>query len=227
MRLIDFKDLHKDKECVILTCGPSLTEYSKKMVKEFIKDKIVICVKESIIEYKDEADYFFSNPSRERAFEINPKTVEIYQSLINGKCKSNPDLILYEDRPFSENNQLLKVKNFDKYNLATNPKRPWGPGILYETVFYFCLYAGFKNVYTIGWDLIDTNKSHIMTHYFEEFKTSEYRMSQRPRTNYKQEVILVNDNISHLYDYFKEKGMEIFVIGNQSYVNRYIPRKYL
>ena len=29
------KNKHKGKECVILTCGPSLTEYPKKIIENF------------------------------------------------------------------------------------------------------------------------------------------------------------------------------------------------
>ena len=228
MQLTDFKDLHSGKECVILTCGPSLMEYSKDTIKKFLKDKIVICVKESIIEYNNEANYFFFNTCRDRAFDINPKAIKIYQSNDILKPKNKPDLILHEDRPFSKKTQLLNVKNFDKYNLANNPKRPWGPGILYESIFYFCLYAGFKNVYTIGWDLIDTNKTHKITHYFDDSKATEYKSSALwHNMNYRDEMKLVNNNIPHFYDYLKEKGMNIFVMGKKSYVNKHIPRKYL
>ena len=86
---------------------------------------------------------------------------------------------------------------------------------------------GFKNVYTIGWDLIDTNKDFKITHYFEKYNSHEYKSSILwNERHFKNEMNLVNNNIPYLYDYFKEKGMNIFVIGEQSYVNKYIPRKY-
>ena len=226
-----FKGKHKDKECVILTCGPSFTEYPKDVVKEFLKDKIVICVKETIIEYSDEADYFISNGTRNRKFNnINDKTIQIYQNDCCGTKSSNkPTVCLHEDRSnFQIENQLLKKRNFDKYNFENEKKRPWGPGILYETVFYFCLYAGIKNVYTIGWDLIDTSKTHKITHYFENNALDDYKSSKSWKDkDFRNEMKLVNDNIPHFYDYLKEKGMNLFVIGKQSYVNEHIPRKYL
>ena len=51
MKLSNFKLKHKNKECVILTCGPSLSEFKKNEILKFCKDKIVICVKETILEY--------------------------------------------------------------------------------------------------------------------------------------------------------------------------------
>ena len=32
---------------------------------------------------------------------------------------------------------------------------------------------------------------------------------------------------NYFYDYFKEKGMNIYVVGNMSYLNKHIPRIYL
>ena len=219
-----FKNIHKNKDCVILTCGPSLNEYKKDIVQSFLKNKIVICVKESIIEYKDYADYFLSNGTRDRKYEFNNKTIKIFQGSVS---KNKSDIIIREDKPFNINKQLLKIKNFEKYNFDNFIKRPWGPGILYETAFYLCLHMGIKNVYTIGWDLIDTNKETNITHYFDNNNSSEYKLSKRWNQNFRDEMILVNNNIIFMYDYFQKKGMNIFVIGEKSFVNRKIPRKYL
>ena len=220
------KDVHKNKECVVLTCGPSLTEYPKDIIKNFLKDKIVICVKESILEYKDQADYFIDNGMRHRAFDFNEKTIKIYQDNGTVKPLHEVDISLHEDRPW--NGQLLQKHNFDQYNFDNQIKRPWGPGILYETAFYLCLYMGITNVYTIGWDLIDTKTTHKITHYFDDYESLDYNSSKRwGNKDYLMEMKLVNNNIPHFYDYLKEKGMNLFVMGKQSYVNEHIPRKYL
>jgi hypothetical protein len=219
------KNKYKNKDCVILTCGPSFNEYHKNIIKQFIKDKIVICVKEAVLEFKDDCHFFFQNDTRKRKYIFNNKTITLFQ-----RCKKLTeiyDIILDEDRPFHEDKQLLKIKNFDKYLLDNNIKRPWGPGILYESVFYFCFHIGIKNVYTIGWDLICPN-SNTITHYFDDNYDIKYKDSQRWNgRDFKDEMIMVNNEIVHLYNYFKNKGMNIFVCGKQSFVNNIIPRKFL
>ena len=40
MKIEEFKQKYLDKDCVILTCGPSLKEYPKEKICNFIKDKI-------------------------------------------------------------------------------------------------------------------------------------------------------------------------------------------
>ena len=159
------EDIFKGKDCVILTCGPSLREYSDEKIRNFCKDKVVICIKETIIEYGDIADFHIYNGTRIRKYDIsNKKYTSIFQSKDIDEKFNNYDIKLYEDIPFKKPNQLLRKKNFNKYNFKNKIKRPWGPGILYETVFYLCLYMGILNVYTIGWDLIDTKKETKIIH---------------------------------------------------------------
>ena len=194
-----------------------------------MKDKIVICVKEAIIDYKNEADYFIANNSRHRNFTFNENTIKVYQKSIyfkmNKDVTTDYDITLLEDDSYEKKRQLLKTHDFDKYNLVNNKSRPWGPGILYETVFYLCLFMGFKNVYTIGWDLIDTKNHYKITHYFEDYNSKEYKNSKLwNNRDFRKEMEMVNDNIPYFYDYLKEKGMNIFVVGEKSFVNKHIPR---
>ena len=232
MKINDLKNKHIEKDIVILTCGPSLKEYPRETILNFLKNKIVLCVKESIIEFKDFADYFIANSTRCRNFDILEKTLKIYQGS-NPKTNIKYDLVIKEDIPFNRKLQLLKVKNFEKYDFDNFEKRPWGPGILYESVFYLCKYMGCKNVYTIGWDLIDTKKELIISHYFDKCPDNEYISSERwnleksIRDSHVEEMKMVNKNIVHMYDFFKKKEMNIYVLGKQSFVNKHIPRIFL
>ena len=36
--------------------------------------------------------------------------------------------------------------------------------------------------------------------------------------------MMVNKNIVDMYDFFKQEGMNIYVVGSQSSVNEHIPR---
>lgn len=229
--LIEYKTLKNkyfDRECVILSCGPSLKEYDRDVIIDLMKDKIVFCVKEAVIEFKEHCDYFFYNDSRMRNYEFDDKTIKIYQSKIGKRGNViDYDIILNEDSPFKVETQLLKIHNFDKYNLDNTNLRPWGPGILYETVFYMCLYMGFKKVYTIGWDLIDISKSKNIEHFFENDRSNKYKSSERWNYDFRNEMKLVHENTQILYNYFKSMGLDIIVCGHKSFVDKCIPRIYL
>lgn len=232
------------RDCVILTCGPSLTEYDKSQIREFCKGKIVICIKESILEYGDICDIFFANESRFRNYDLDNSYLKIYQKgkKVFKDIRDKYDMILEEDLEFRKDQmQILKTREFEKYDMTKTTKRPWGPGILYESVFYFCKYIGIANVYTIGWDLIDPVVHDNIKHYFEDYDNGIYNKSLKfgkecneceyekfyKGIEFKKEMTFVNSNISYMYDYFKDSGMSIYVVGHQSYVNNYIPRIYL
>lgn len=229
MIIEQLKNACEGKDCVILTCGPSLREFSKEKVKNFCKGKLVICIKEAVFEYEDIANIFVCNNHRLINYSLNnDKIIKILQWC--GRTNGNKfHIILKEDRPFSESTQLLQTKEFDKYDFNNKTERPWGPGIIYETVLYLAKYMGCKNVYTIGWDLIDTNKQSVLDHFFDEdsrYKDTSivWENTMNPEKNRNKEMVFVANNIIHMYEYFKNNGMNIFVVGEMSHLDRRIPR---
>tara|TARA_Y100000591_G_C21835779_1_gene702393 strand:+ start:1481 stop:2275 length:795 start_codon:yes stop_codon:yes gene_type:complete len=261
MKIKNLKNIFNGKDIVILTCGPSLTEYSKKKIYDFCKNKIVFCVKDTFDIFKDICDVFISNQHRDRKynFESNKKSIKIYQKDFENPKYNNYDILLenensyrygsinadlnphtfdykqyiisnpelsqmnkktalyhwltrgnYEARSSSKKGILL-THEFDKYNFNNKVTRPRGPGIMYESVFYLCLYFGCKNVFTLGWDLNTTGKGH----FYNNIPILE---------KYKKEFKIVNENLPILYDYFKKQGMDIKVVGLTSKVNKVIPR---
>ena len=74
------KNNFSQKDIVILTCGPSLSEYSLQEVKNFCKNKIVFCVKQTIHDFKDICDVHFYNDNNITPYEYNENTVSISSS---------------------------------------------------------------------------------------------------------------------------------------------------
>ena len=73
------------------------------------------------------------------------------------------------------------------------------------------MHWGFKNAYTIGWDLNLDGKSHFNT-------------NNPVHEKYVIEFKFVNDNIIDLYQYFKKNRLSINVAGKMSCINSIIPR---
>jgi hypothetical protein len=57
-------------------------------------------------------------------------------------------------------NCLVFTKNYDQYLFNKTLKRAVGPGIMLETVLYFAVHLGVRNIYTLGWDL-NAHGSHF------------------------------------------------------------------
>ena len=52
---------YHDEDCFILAAGPSLKKYSVEYIKEKLKDKVVICIKQSIKDFYDITDFHCLN----------------------------------------------------------------------------------------------------------------------------------------------------------------------
>lgn len=266
MKIDILKNKHPLKSCIILTCGPSLNKYTKEEIINFSKDKIVICVKDTIYKFHEICDYFVCNDHRDQYYlkNVNKKIVTIFQyrqnsnirpkhkyniyiplekvnkNKVNNFLKEDFDFDFYTSYyndlkhfNFSEaynhwlnrgifeyrkcnkhyyKNCILYNKNFNDYEIDIKKERPYGPGIMYETVFYLCNYMGIKNIYTIGWDVINNGKD---SHFLKNIPLIK---------DYDIESNFVNNNIMDMVEYFKTKNnMNINVVG-ESPINSLIPR---
>jgi hypothetical protein len=229
MNLKIFKNKHKDEDCVILACGPSLKEYDKNIVKNFLKNKKVFCLKETIFEFELECNYFVFNRFRCQNYNItNKNIISIGQFNKGGPSMQNKIDILIPYVSDFKKTSILQSKDFEKNNFDNQLHRTWGPGIMLETTLYMCMYMGFKNVFTIGWDNTDPNNIGSVTHFSDFIKSEKYKNTRNiSNTDYKKEMTLYANNVIHAYNYFKNKNMNIYVVGHKSFIDKNIPRVYL
>ncbi len=226
-------------EAVILSCGPSLkNDYSDYDIAQFCKGKLVIAVKEALFE-ANFANLWFLNDSRWREYDLNFENVlTIYtHGIHNTALKAKDSKIIYDvsipeefdNKNISLNEQLIHLKNFSKYNFSNQIERPWGPGILYETVFYMLLHMKISNVYTLGWDL---SLSGNLNHYFDEYKEENYKESinnyfrdlKSFKSGWDEEMKNVIKATESIYSYFNSMGLNIYCLSKQSYISEVIPR---
>ena len=160
--LSDLKGSFLGHEAVVLTCGPSLADYTKQQILDFCKGKLIVSVKEAFLEFPS-SHLWFVNDSRWQKFSVSTtSTLAIYTHAIHETAfkASHSDVFydVYLQEAFSTksldvSNQLINKQNYNDYAFDSNILRPWGPGILYESVFYFLQHLGIRNCYTLGWDL--------------------------------------------------------------------------
>jgi hypothetical protein len=223
MKITSFHNKYYNKECLILGCGPSLEEYDSETIREFAKGKIVICIKEAVLRFEDICDIFTFNRFRVRDYNITSKKIKvIFQGNLNDPMGNNKiDFLIPYDRDFKQK-CLLKNHEFELNNFDYKLSRTWGPGIVLETVFYLCLYSGIKICYTIGWDGSNPHKIGMIEHFFDNSQCDRYSASlSLLDKDYKNEIII------HAYNYFKNKGMNIIICGEESFLDKNIPRKKL
>ena len=154
------------EDCYILNCGPSLSDYDSERLSNFLKDKLVLSVKQAYDLFSEVTDFHFFNcsnlPQRESNFDPHYKnsktTITVsssnYEQYMRWKLNQSSDIFFKIPIRTEINNEfLVRTGKIDDFLISKNLTRPCGPGIMYETVLFMAIHLGVKSITCIGWDL--------------------------------------------------------------------------
>lgn len=171
------RDAYKGETAYLLACGTSFGDYSAEYYQEVLKDKLVICVKQTYETLKGITDFHLLNSWNYKKYNYSaPEPIILFEN-----DPSHPDTPgLVPDLHFPCTNMDNKVpraerlqkrlcasKNFDDYLFQDTVGRPWGPGIVYELGFYLAVHIGISRIVAVGWD-IGSPGSRLMPHFYKE-----------------------------------------------------------
>ena len=165
------KNSFDGEDCFILLTGPSFNDYSKEELRNKLKDKLVLSVKQTYLGLEDICDFHFWNCSNlpntpdNIPYQYSDSTIAIASSNYPVGFRWNPKhyLDFFIKIPiieqFGKENCLVFKRDFEEHTLNNLWNRTIGPGIMLETVLYFAVHIGVKSINTLGWDL-DAHNSH-------------------------------------------------------------------
>jgi hypothetical protein len=236
-----------NKDFVLMSCGPSINEISEEKIIDFCCDKIVCCVKQSILKFKDICDIHFYNDCnlipyeysnhkntftcasghpdtfRKATKELNEINIRNFGGTLATMRK--PDIFFNVEVYTGMKNTTASLNNFEDIELEKGLKncRPCGPGIMHETVFPLLTFLRPKKIYTLGWDLAPRNTGSKT---LEHFYPSDYRKTfvNPGHPTFEDEMPYLLDSSKLLNNYLKSKGIELIVLSKQSYVSKEIKR---
>ncbi len=172
------KDSFEGQTCYIIGCGPSLKDINTEELKDIIKDDLVFTIKQSYFLFEDIVDFHFFNCNNFTPFDNNNHT--IYCSQADALTESIARMYIWKSQQYDLNfvlkdnkiinNRLSRSFDFDKWKFSNTLTRPWGPGIISETVFYMAQHLGVSKIRTIGWDHIDPSSRDTSIQHFYENK---------------------------------------------------------
>ena len=227
------KDRFKGKECVILTCGPSLKDFNKEKLKEYCKDKVVLAVKQAYDYVPEIVDIHLWNCSNLPAPAANGAYYPYWEKEPIVICSSNYDLGMRWDatkqkhdlffkipiRTEINNEFVTKTKRFEDYLLDKQLTRPCGPGIMLETVIYTAVHLGVNKITAIGWDINNAQTEDEHKHFFGDTN------KLFNRGDVLDWEIEANQKASRdLYNWLKEKDIELVLASDKSSLYNGIPR---
>ena len=230
------KDSFEGETCYILSCGPSLSDYDPDFLREKLKNKLVLSVKQAYETFPDITDFHFFNCANMPP-PMNPPLWEHYvydkmspvtiasSNYAHGQRWSRfqkNDLFFKVPIRTEINNEFLSVtKDFEKYTLDNQVERPCGPGIMYETVLYAALHLGVKKIVALGWDLCYNNPKELDD--YEHFFGSTESLHNRGDI-LDWEIDSTREASEHLYKWLKERGVELELASDKSSLYKKIPR---
>ena len=224
------KNKYKGEDCYILSCGPSLNNYSEEFLNKALANKLVFAVKQAYNKAPDVVDFHFFNSNNFELYKYRENRPIVFASSAESEIamiyhiwSNNQEYDVFnfipDDRDISKS--ICKSLNFEEYTYENKIDRPWGPGIMTEMVFYLAVHMGVKNIYTIGWDL-EKPGSTKSNHFYKD------RPVIRPADDMPKDEINNNINMSkHLCKWLESKGINLYVANEGSYVHDSIPRRIL
>lgn len=218
------KDLFKGEKAVLLSCGPTLTDHDPVKVREVLKDKLGVSIKQSFQMFGDLIDLHLYNCGNFKEYdysENNPIVIEASTSPLRlGEC----DLKFFiRERDF--NNSVASKKDFDAWTFDKQPLlRPYGPGIMYEVVFYALQHLGVSDIITIGWDNKHIEGTMAQQHFYDKVGSeldkkdfidrNEIAANQAAVATLSTEDKVSTEAILDWYNWLQEQGTKLSIVSS-------------
>ena len=170
---------YQGEDCYILTAGPSINELAIERLREVLRGKLVIAVKQTFDIIPEHVDFHVINPYNYQIYDF--KGTDPVRIIIDGEGSTlktpnyEPDMAFEIEKTQTghRDKSLAARKDFSKYELDHNLLRPWGPGIMYEIVLYLPVLFGCKNLFIIGWDL-GRPDTEVITRFYKKKSISGF-----------------------------------------------------
>lgn len=225
------KDLYKGKKCYVISCGPSLMNLDFDKVREKLKDELVVCIKQSFDQFKDICDIHIYNCANWKKYDYTDSDAIVVEStsfgrLLNNKCHLKYHIL---ERRFAKS--VSGTREFDKWTLDNVYERPYGPGIMYETVFYVLKHLGVSEIITLGWDnsLKGTNRRNV--HFYDimggDRKKFVQENDQKTAVSWEsleEEEKLTIEVMGNWHDWLKSHGIKLTIISDTNPAPQEVPR---
>jgi hypothetical protein len=248
-KLAVLKNAYAGEPCYTLTCGPSMNAFWSERVRDFLKDKLVISVKQTYELAPEIMDYHVLNSWNYQPYQYADPQPIVFQER-NGRDpdtpNSRPDLLFDIPEPSNLEKRLATTWRWDDFRFDRELARPWGPGVMYELAIYMWSHLGIREVTVMGWDLGEL-ESKKMDHFFDQEKGWRSRIREglekrgmkklaqsilappdqavqnKPRIR-PFEVKDIADSTKSLYEWLESNGIALRIVSDRSLVDACVPR---
>lgn len=230
------KDKFKNETAYICTAGPTFNNFSEEFLREKLKDKLVISIKQTqdvlkeltdihLLNFCNLASYSYPNPNTLVGWTVwdNTQPNTIVQ---NFPVDFILDTFKLGDGTPNIENTISYTEEWDWLDMNKNIGRAWGPGTMYESAIPLALYMGCNKIVTIGWDLFKDTLNNPKEDKKDWFY-KDLQFKQTKTVGSLKELEMVKNSTKGLYKWLSNRNIELTIIDpdgdNPAY--KKIPRK--
>jgi len=228
------KDLFKGESCYVLSCGPTLTEHDSDKLTALLGDTLTVSIKQAYDLFSEVTDFHVYNCANYKNYDYSKKRPVVMEASTTPFKLGECDLKFFiRERNFD--NSVSEKKNFGDWTLdAQSILRPYGPGIMYEGVFYLLQHLGVSEATTIGWDnklLPDgADQQHFYDKKGSQYNKADFIHSNEVAANEAAVATLSHEEkitlsvIDDWYDWLKAEGCELKIASRLNPASKKIAR---
>ena len=229
------KNKFEGETVYLITCGPSLTTHNRDKLLSKLRGKIVLACKQSYEYVKEVATFHLMSAYSYQSYEYYSDEIVVHWQLtamnmqneinrITKEWKSPSDILIpcYSTPWIQKEDSTAYTRNFKNFELYSEGKIIWGPGIMYESGFPLAIHLGAKKIVTIGWDIGDLSKFKKQRGYtlgddkwIKEHAESLYKTNAGAGPDY-EELKETIDSTKEMYDYFLENNIEVCIVSDRN-----------
>lgn len=218
------KDLFKGETAYVLSCGPTLTDHDPQKIRDLLKENLGVSIKQSFDLFGEGIDFHIYNCANFKEYDYSENKPVVIEAATTPYRLGDCDLKFFiQERDFDKS--VAATGDFDSWTFEKQPLlRPYGPGIMYEVVFYTLQHLGVSEVITIGWDnkLVegDASQQHFYDKKDSGLEKSDFIHSNEVAANaaavatLDYEAKITTDAMLSWFEWLKTVGTELKIVSS-------------
>jgi hypothetical protein len=155
------KGAYAGETVYLVACGPSLNDVMSPVLREFLRDKLVVAVKRAYSLLPEAVDFHLTNRCRHVEYEqTDSATMRLAVELVRFSEQVDIRLPFWHHPEQRWLHSVLFSRALEKWELSRGSTRAWGPGIMLELGIFLPVHLGCSKAVFLGWDMNPIDPTH-------------------------------------------------------------------
>jgi hypothetical protein len=203
------KNAYKGEVLYVVSCGPSLSKIDPNILREKLKTRLVVGIKQAYNFMERECDFHIYNFVHFEQYNYDGRPTIIMETARPQQPLGNPDILMPINMRMALNwknyNLTMAVqRNYEQFLFDKTLERPLGPGIFYEVIPFLAIQLGCSKIVSIGFDCAQAS-----SHFYGKENVSLERKKQLEK-----EMSIVAGQSPQFISWLNSKGVELEILSD-------------